>query len=60
MNWNPNEKDPWGRKNNNPPDLDDAIEQLRKMFFSGGSGKGSGGSGGTSRHWRSVLMPSKI
>ena len=33
MNWNPNEKDPWGRKNNNPPDLDDAIEQLRKMFF---------------------------
>lgn len=47
MNWNPNEKDPWGRKNNNPPDLDDAIEQLRKMFFSGGSGKGSGGSGGT-------------
>ena len=42
MNWNPNEKDPWGRKNNNPPDLDDAVEQLRKMFFSGGSG-GSGG-----------------
>ena len=36
-----------GQKNNNPPDLDDAIEQLRKMFFSGGSGKGSGGSGGT-------------
>ncbi|MBA4730125.1 MAG: protease modulator HflK N-terminal domain-containing protein, partial [SAR86 cluster bacterium] len=34
MSWNPNEKDPWGRKNNNPPDLDDAIEQLRKMFFS--------------------------
>ena len=31
MSWNPNEKDPWGRKNN-PPDLDDAIEQLRKMF----------------------------
>ena len=26
MNWNPNEKDPWGRKNNNPPDLDDAID----------------------------------
>ncbi|RZO25995.1 MAG: FtsH protease activity modulator HflK [SAR86 cluster bacterium] len=45
MSWNPNEKDPWGRKNNNPPDLDDAIEQLRKMFFSGNSGKSSGGGG---------------
>jgi len=44
MSWNPNEKDPWGRKNN-PPDLDDAIEQLRKMFFSGKSG-GSGSNGG--------------
>ena len=44
MSWNLNEKDPWGRKNN-PPDLDDAIEQLRKMFFSGKSG-GSGSNGG--------------
>ena len=35
MNWNPNENDPWGKKNG-PPDLDDAIKQLRKMFTSGG------------------------
>ena len=48
MSWNPNEKDPWGRKNN-PPDLDDAIAQLRKMFFSGKSG-GSG-----SQWWRCKL-----
>ena len=41
MSWNPNDNDPWGRKNS-PPDLDDAIKQLRKMFFSGGTG-GSGG-----------------
>ena len=34
MSWNPNDNDPWGRKNS-PPDLDDAIKQLRKMFFSG-------------------------
>ena len=40
MSWNPNEKDPWGRKNS-PPDLDDAIKQLRKMFFSGNSGGGN-------------------
>ena len=41
MNWNPNENDPWGRKNS-PPDLDDAIKQLRKMFSSsGGSEKES-------------------
>ena len=40
MNWNPNENDPWGKKNS-PPDLDDAIKQLRKMFTSkGGDGKG--------------------
>ena len=32
MSWNPNDNDPWGRKNS-PPDLDDAIKQLRKMFF---------------------------
>ena len=37
MNWNPNENDPWGKKNG-PPDLDDAIKQLRKMFTSGGGG----------------------
>lgn len=47
MSWNPNEKDPWGRKNN-PPDLDDAIEQLRKMFFSGKSGGGGSNGGGAS------------
>ena len=27
MNWNPNENDPWGKKNS-PPDLDDAIKRL--------------------------------
>ena len=32
MSWNPNDNDPWGRKNS-PPDLDDAIKQLRKCFF---------------------------
>ena len=37
MSWNPNDNDPWGRKNS-PPDLDDAINQLKKMFASGGSG----------------------
>jgi len=40
MNWNPNENDPWGKKNG-PPDLDDAIKQLRKMFTSGGGDKKS-------------------
>ena len=45
MSWNPNDNDPWGR-NNNPPDLDDAIKQLRKIFASGGSGGKSGGKGG--------------
>ena len=47
MSWNPNEKDPWGKKNS-PPDLDDAIKQLRKIFFSGSSGGGSTGGGGAS------------
>ena len=47
MSWNPNEKDPWGKKNS-PPDLDDAIKQLRKIFFSGNSGGGSTGGGGES------------
>jgi membrane protease subunit HflK len=42
MSWNPNDNDPWGRKNS-PPDLDDAIKQLRKMFASGGSGGDSSG-----------------
>ena len=42
MSWNPNDNDPWGRKNS-PPDPDDAIKQLRKMFASGGSGGDSGG-----------------
>mgnify|MGYP001158051722 FL=1 len=41
MNWNPNEKDPWGKRNNNPPDLDEAINQFRKMFSGGGGGKGA-------------------
>ena len=30
MSWNPNDNDPWGRKNS-PPDLDDAIKQLKKL-----------------------------
>ena len=47
MSWNPNEKDPWGKKNS-PPDLDDAIKQLRKIFLSGNSGGGSTGGGGAS------------
>ncbi len=51
MSWNPNEKDPWGRKNN-PPDLDDAIEQLRKMFFSGKSGNSAGGGASFKFSWR--------
>ena len=29
MNWNPNENDPWGKKNS-PPDLDDAIKAIKK------------------------------
>ena len=41
MNWNPNENDPWGKRNNNPPDLDEAINQFRKMFSGGGGGKGT-------------------
>ena len=47
MSWNPNDNDPWGRKNS-PPDLDDAIKQLRKMFFSGNTGGGGSKEGGTS------------
>ena len=46
MSWNPNDNDPWGRKNNNnPPDLDEAIKKLRNMFFSGGGAGGSSGGG---------------
>ena len=46
MSWNPNDNDPWGRKNNNnPPDLDEAIKKLRNMFFSGGGTGGSSGGG---------------
>ena len=46
MSWNPNDNDPWGRKNNNnPPDLDEAIKKLRDMFFSGGGAGGSSGGG---------------
>ena len=42
MNWNPNENDPWGKKNS-PPDLDDAIKRLRKVFGNrGGDNKGKG------------------
>ena len=42
MNWNPNENDPWGKKNS-PPDLDDAIKRLRKVFGNrGGGNKGKG------------------
>ena len=42
MNWNPNENDPWGKKNS-PPDIDDAIKRLRKIFGNrGGDNKGKG------------------
>ena len=52
MNWNPNENDPWGKRNNNPPDLDEAINQFRKMFSGGGGGKG--------RHLNLILNSSHI
>ena len=47
MSWNPNDYDPWGRKTS-PPDLDDAIKQLRKMFFSSSTGGGGSKGGGAS------------
>jgi membrane protease subunit HflK len=47
MSWNGNDnKDPWG-KNDGPPDIDEAVKQLKakvSSIFGGGSGKkGSGG-----------------
>ena len=47
MSWNGNDnKDPWGR-NDGPPDIDEAVKQLKakvNSIFGGGSGKkGSGG-----------------
>ena len=50
MSWNgnnKNDKDPWGR-NDGPPDIDEAIKELKKRFGGiFGIGRGaSGGSGG--------------
>ena len=46
MSWNGNDKkDPWGR-NDGPPDIDEAVKQLKKklssIFGGGGSGSDSG------------------
>ena len=46
MSWNGNDKkDPWGR-NDGPPDIDEAVKQLKKklssIFGGGGSGCDSG------------------
>jgi membrane protease subunit HflK len=53
MAWNEpgGGKDPWGGKrgNDGPPDLDDALNQLKKKFSSfGGGSNGSGGPDGKS------------
>jgi modulator of FtsH protease HflK len=46
MSWNGNDKkDPWGR-NDGPPDIDEAVKQLKtkiNSIFGGGSGGNSGG-----------------
>ena len=47
MSWNPNDNDPWGRKNSTP-DLDDVLKQIRKMFFSSSTGGGGSKGGGAS------------
>ena len=53
MAWNEpgGGKDPWGGKrgNDGPPDLDEALNQLKKKFSSfGGGSNGSGGPDGKS------------
>ncbi|MDG2060282.1 MAG: FtsH protease activity modulator HflK [SAR86 cluster bacterium] len=51
MSWNGNDnKDPWG-KNDGPPDIDEAIKQL-KARFGGIFGGGSGGSEGKPKKGR--------
>ena len=43
---NNNDKDPWGKRNNQdgPPDLDEIVKKVG-AFFGGGKGRGSNGSG---------------
>ncbi len=51
MSWNDQgnnngSRDPWGRNNNPPPDIDELIKKFRAQInsiFGGGSGGGSGG-----------------
>jgi len=51
MSWNDQgnnngSRDPWGKNNNNPPDIDELIKKFRAQInslFGGGSGGGSGG-----------------
>ena len=50
MSWNDQgnnngSRDPWGRNNNPPPDIDELIKKFRAQInsiFGGGSGGGSG------------------
>ncbi len=53
MAWNEpgggRDNDPWGGKNQGPPDLDEALKKLQERLnslFGGGNGGGQGGSGG--------------
>lgn len=51
MAWNEpggNDKDPWGNKNQGPPDLDEAFKELNKKInkFFGGKGGGDQGASG--------------
>ena len=51
MSWhdqgnNNGSRDPWGRNNNPPPDIDELIKKFRAQInsiFGGGSGSGGGG-----------------
>ena len=51
MSWNDQgnnngSRDPWGRNNNPPPDIDELIKKFRAQInsiFGGGSGDGGGG-----------------
>ena len=51
MSWNDQgnnngSRDPWGRNNNPPPDIDELIKKFRAQInsiFGGGSGSGGGG-----------------
>ena len=48
MNWDNqnNNKDPWGRNNNDGPDFDDLIKRFSMIFGNKGSSNGGGPSGG--------------